>query len=87
MEAISNVEFRATPASAAPGESIFGRAQKVTFDEARDLVVLEGKDNIRATLYQYTPDRNTRTINARKILYNRKTGAINVEGGGGVEGQ
>jgi lipopolysaccharide export system protein LptA len=87
MEALSNVEFRATPASAKAGENIFGRAYKVSFDEASDLVVLEGKDSSRATLYQYTAEGNTRTINARKILYNRKTGNISVEGGGGVEGR
>lgn len=63
-------------------QEFWGVADRVTFDESKDLVILEGGENGKATLYR---DRvkggNGDKIQGTKIWYWRKTNDFKVEGG------
>src|SRR5262249_40094554 len=57
-----------------------GRAESVTYEESGDQVIFEGSASNPATLWQrLAPGAQPREIRARKILYNRKTGAVSTD--------
>jgi len=59
----------------------YGQAESVTYEESGDQVIFEGSPGNPARLWQrLTPGAEPREIRARKILYNRKTGAISTDG-------
>jgi hypothetical protein len=63
-------------------QEFWGQAHTVKFDEAKDLIILEGKDGGLATLYRVKnqagqPDR----MSAKKIYFWRKTNVVRTEGG------
>jgi len=73
MQAEGKVMFRT--------QEFFGHATTVKFNEIQDLVIFEGPPNNPARLFQFLePGRQPREIRGTKILYNRRTGGIKVEG-------
>lgn len=74
MEARRNVFFRT--------EQFFGRADSVKYDQSKEIVVFEGTAADPATLYklrgQGVPPQE---IKGTKILYNRRTGVFQLDGG------
>jgi lipopolysaccharide export system protein LptA len=59
-------------------DQYMGRADTVKYDESTDIVIFEGNVN----LYQLLPNGQAKetAVNARKVLYNRKTGKTNIVG-------
>lgn len=67
-------------------QEFWGVAEKVTFDESKDLVIMEGGDGGKATLYR---DRvkggNGDKLRGKKIWYWRKTNEFKIEGGDAID--
>jgi hypothetical protein len=69
-------------------QEFFGNASQAKYDENQELMIFEGAAGNPAKLYQFVPDSNqTREIVGMKILYNRRTGAISIEGAKQIEGR
>jgi lipopolysaccharide export system protein LptA len=58
-----------------------GRAAKVTYNEEKDQIILEGGDDGKAVLYKYeTQGTDPPNVRAKKITYIRKTGQYTTSG-------
>lgn len=79
-------EMDATRHVVVQSQEFWGVADRVTFDEDKDLVILEGGENGKATLYR---DRvqggNGDKLQGKKIWYWRKTNEFKIEEGGGIQ--
>jgi lipopolysaccharide export system protein LptA len=74
MEAVGKVYINA--------QEFWGQAHTVKFDEAKDLIILEGKDGGKASLYQVKGQGGKPSeMIARKIYFWRKTNKVHFEGG------
>ena len=61
-------------------QEFWGRAQTVTYNEAKDQVIFEGSDDGPAVLYKVDPPGSQpQEIKARKIFYLRKTGQYKID--------
>jgi RNA polymerase sigma factor (sigma-70 family) len=66
----------------------FGTAAMVKYDEGKELVIFEGTADNPATLFRERPDSSAPDeIKGSKILYNRKTGIFEYEGGKVLKGR
>ncbi len=64
------------------GQDFYGRADKVTFNEAKDQIVFEGGDDSMAMLFRkQTPNSPPQPIKAKRITYYRNTGGYSINGG------
>jgi hypothetical protein len=64
---------------------MYGRAEKLVFDESQDIVTFTGSPGNPAQVYQQAvPGGEWKKTEAQLIRYNRKTGAVTVEGGSGA---
>ena len=80
MEAKNKVTFRT--------QEFFGNASVAQYYESKEIMIFEGTAGNPAKLYQFVPNsRQTREIVGMKILYNRRTGAINIDGAKTIEGR
>ena len=69
-------------------QEFFGNADVVKYDESQEQVIFEGSEGNPATLYQKRPgEAQLREIKGSKILYNRKTGVFQLEGGKVIMGR
>jgi hypothetical protein len=64
-----------------------GRAELVTYNQEKDQIIFDGAGAGTATLYKMEPNGQQRTINARKIIYSRKTGKADILDGNSIRGQ
>ncbi|HMF19319.1 MAG TPA: hypothetical protein VKE98_19085 [Gemmataceae bacterium] len=69
-------------------QEFFGNATQAKYDEKQELMIFEGVPGNPAKLYQFVPGTNQpREIVGMRILYNRRTGAINIDGASQLEGR
>jgi hypothetical protein len=83
----SNQELEAHDHVVARSQEFEAHADKLTYDEAKDQMVLEGGDGGKATMYRFTgknlpPQKST----GRVIIYWRKSGELHVDDAGSVSG-
>jgi hypothetical protein len=72
MTAIGKVEVQS--------DKVFGRAAKVTYNEEKDQLIFDGGDDGYATLYKVeVPGQEPKKLEAKKIIYIRKTGECKTE--------
>lgn len=65
-----------------------GRCDKLTFNEAKDQVVLHGSEAEPAHLFrQLTKGGETQDITGKTIVYIRSTGEFQVDGGNWIHGK
>lgn len=63
-------------------QEFFGRAEVLKYDESQDTVIFEGTPGNPATLYKKkAAGQEPQEIKGSKILYNRKTGVFQLDGG------
>ncbi len=81
MNAEGNVFFRT--------REFFGTAAVVKYNEGQEQVIFEGAPGNPATLYRKRADQGgePQEIKGNKILYNRKTGVFQLEGGKVITGR
>jgi hypothetical protein len=69
------------------GEKFQARAAKVTFNEAKDQIILEGGESGLASLYKQAGKGNKyQEVKGKKITYLRGTGDVAVDGGDVIRG-
>jgi hypothetical protein len=69
-------------------QEFFGNASQAKYDEKQELMIFEGTADNPAKLYQFVPGTSRpRELIGMKILYNRRTGAINIDGAQQLEGR
>lgn len=75
MQAQNRVLFRT--------QDFFGRADVVKYDEAQDQIIFEGSSGSPAILSKTNAGqgRGTQDVKATKILYNRRQGTFQLDGG------
>jgi lipopolysaccharide export system protein LptA len=79
MQAENNVFFRT--------KEFFGRAAVVKYNEALEQVIFEGVRGSPATLYRQLLGRSEpQEIKGSRIIYNRRTGDFQLEGGNNISG-
>jgi lipopolysaccharide export system protein LptA len=78
MTATGNVVVRANNFTA--------RADVMHYNEAKDQVILEGKEGNLVSLYQREPNGTWKETRAQKVIYSRKTGQFEFIGGRSVQG-
>ena len=79
MQAERKVSFRT--------QEFYGNASSAKYNQSQEIMIFEGVPGNPAKLYQFVPGTNqTREIQGMKILYNRRTGAIDVKDATGIGG-
>jgi hypothetical protein len=84
----SNQELEAHDHVVARSQEFEAHSDKLTYDEAKDQIVLEGGEGGKATMYRFIgpqgvpPQKST----GRKITYWRKTGELKVDDAGSISG-
>ena len=64
------------------GESYYGKADSVKFNEAKDQIIFDGGDDGMAMLFRKaTPNSPAQPIKAKRITYYRNTGGYSINGG------
>jgi hypothetical protein len=83
----SNQELEAHDNVVARSQEFEAHAAKLTYDEAKDQMVMEGGEGGKATMYRFmgrgVPQQKS---TGRKIIYWRKTGELKVDDAGSVSG-
>ncbi len=80
MEAKRQVTFQT--------DEFFGRADTVKFDESDDVIVFEANPGSMVVINKILPDGTAgQEIRGTKVLYNRKNGAFQVDGGRVIQGR
>lgn len=77
MHAKGKVDFRS--------EKFYGQSTTVKYDDASEIVVFEGTEGNPVRMFQDVGAPELREIRGSKILYNRRTGQFQVEGGRSIE--
>jgi hypothetical protein len=81
-----SVELEATGNTLVEGRNFTARAVRMTYDEAKDLLILEGNGRVNADLYYEPPLGGGRSkASAQKILYSPSRGQLKVSGSPSVE--
>ena len=77
-----NLELTALDNVVAEGTDFLARCARLTYTQAKELLILEGDGRSDAELYQQKGGEGTDAspLKAQKILYFRKTGQAKVEG-------
>jgi lipopolysaccharide export system protein LptA len=77
----SNKEMWAHGKVYVQGREFYARADTVTYNQAKEQVIFHGEESGMATLYKIDQKGGKpQLVEARKIIYNRTTGEIRVEG-------
>jgi hypothetical protein len=81
-------EMEAHVKASVEAQEFKGRADIIKYDQSKDLIVFEATEGNLATLNRMlTPGSAPQEIKAKKILYWRRTGAFNIDGGMNITGQ
>lgn len=73
-------QFTATERARVQAAEFYGSANVIKYDEAKQLIVFEGSDGANAELYlTKVKGGDAQTIKAKKITYNRQTGAFKTD--------
>lgn len=62
-------------------QEFFGRAEMIKYDESQEQVIFEGVPGNPAVLYRVRQGMEPEELRASKILYNRRTGVFQLDGG------
>jgi len=70
------------------GRDFDASSQSIYYDQFKEQIILEGTDSVPAVLRKETrPGAERSKVEGRKIIYNRKTGKIDVQGASGASGE